>query len=655
EIELPEAERQMGVCFCPECEELLDFKTANENTPEEPDPVDSEQVEEGEGAAPEEAEPVETEGEGSANEDDAEQDPATSQEQAAAEMEFWLDDVLAATVDCSKCANSLKLDDEEKMFGIYRCPYCKADINHAKGAVVEWLIPKLGDEEGEEEPAAKRKPINLKALLPYAAVLVFGVALNYGVIAVTGYIQEKKALKAQWVLQLKSDWVELEQQTKVFDRALSNASNKASIVRLEEMSMDELKEFHEHLLTERKDAYAIWFEDTARDDITADSKLGPVVEQFRRMLDRIMRRVQLAKIDADNLNTAIGMSSFERQRAVKLLEKHMAAIRNQMHGLSAEEAVDQALVRPELLADLMKFNMMVDQFEMQSIRQAVIHLNSMMQFANLIEKHYDLNLPPGSRADAEGQGGGHPASSDHEEEPVTHASHGDEHSEPSDHEEEPAAHASHGDEHSELSNHEEEPVAHAHGDDHADHSGQGHSSHAKVKPGTLWNAEVFHWEEHQTKRAQEHQPQWDKVVAEYGDLLDLFSGFHQELKALRDGAGISRLDHPFLDGAVLQLKVDEFRALEGVATLVSHDVVARLERLATLLDPYATGSLAYNLNAHKARRVKLTHEQAGQFYERFWEEWKKFHLEKQWFKLEGISAYYHLARYDSTSSAKVHH
>jgi len=166
---------------------------------------------------------------------------------------------------------------------------------------------------------------------------------------------------------------------------------------------------------------------------------------------------------------------------------------------------------------------------------------------------------------------------------------------------------------------------------------------------------VFHWQDHRAKRAQEHQSQWDEVVTEYGHLLDSLSGFHQQLKALRNGAGLSRIDHPFLHGAVLPLKVEEFQALEGVRTLVSHDVQARLEHLAKLLNPYTPGSLAYDLNAHKSRGVKLTHEQAGEFHDRFWEEWKQFHLEQQWFELEGVSSYYHLARADSTSLAKAHH
>lgn len=655
EISLPEVQRQMGLCICPECEELIDSKAASENSSEEPESADGEQFEEGESPVEGEAESAVAEGGEATGEDVAEQDTAVAQEEVAAEMELWLVNVLAATADCSKCGNSLKLENKEKQFGMYRCPYCKADINHAKGAVIESLIPTLGDEEEEEEPAAKRKPINLKALLPYAAVLVFGVALNYGVITVTNYIQEKQALKEQWMSQLKADWVELEQQPDVFGRALSNASNKESLAGLEEMSVDELKAFREHLLTERKEAYASWFEHTG-DNITVNSTLGPFVERFRSKLNRFMRRVRLAKIDADNLDSAIGMSLFERQRARELLEGHIIAIRDQMHGLSADEAVDKALVRPELLADLMEFNLMVDQFEMQSIRQAVIHLNSMTQLANLIETQYDLKRSPGVYAAAENPVDEHAEPSGQEEEPAAHASHGDEHAEPSGDEEEPAAHASHGNEHAEPSGHEEESVAHAsHGDEHADQGEHGHSSHASVKPGTLWNAEVFHWQDHQEKREREHQSQWDEVVTEYEHLLDSLSGFHEQLKALRDGAGLSRIDHSFLHGAVLPLKVEEFQALEGAGKLVSNDIQARLERLAKLLAPYTPGSLTYDLNAYKSRGVKLTHEQAGEFHDRFWQEWKQFHLEQQWFELEGVSSYYHLARADSTSLAKAHH
>ena len=140
--------------------------------------------------------------------------------------------------------------------------------------------------------------------------------------------------------------------------------------------------------------------------------------------------------------------------------------------------------------------------------------------------------------------------------------------------------------------------------------------------------------------------------------MESFSDFHHQLKTLRKGLDLSRVNHPFLDGGVLALRVDEFKELEGVGDLVSHDVETRLGRLAKLLDPYAPGSLAYDLKSHKARGAKLTHDQADEFYERFWERWKQFHLEKQWFELEGVSSYYHLARvggHGSHASTGAHH
>ena len=81
----------------------------------------------------------------------------------------------------------------------------------------------------------------------------------------------------------------------------------------------------------------------------------------------------------------------------------------------------------------------------------MVHLSSMTQLANLIEKQYDLNPSPGDDAVAKDQDDRHSASSGHEEEPSAHASHGD---------------------------------------DHADHSGHGHSSHASVKPGTSVGAQT---------------------------------------------------------------------------------------------------------------------------------------------------------------------
>ena len=99
EIQLPEAERMMGLCFCTECEELIESKTAYEHITEEPEPVEAEKG--GESAEVEGGDPTEVA-------KPEEPDVAAAKEEAAAEMEFWLNDVLPDTVDCAKCSNSLK-------------------------------------------------------------------------------------------------------------------------------------------------------------------------------------------------------------------------------------------------------------------------------------------------------------------------------------------------------------------------------------------------------------------------------------------------------------------------------------------------------------------------------------------------------------------
>jgi hypothetical protein len=140
--------------------------------------------------------------------------------------------------------------------------------------------------------------------------------------------------------------------------------------------------------------------------------------------------------------------------------------------------------------------------------------------------------------------------------------------------------------------------------------------------------------------------------------MDSFSDFYRQLETLKRDPDLSHFQHPFLEGGVLALRVDEFQELEGAGDLVSDDVENRLERLAKLLDPYASGSLANDLKTKKTRGTHLTHDQANELYERFWEQWKQFHLEKQWFELEGVSSYYHLSRngaHSSHNSAGEHH
>ena len=556
EIQLPEAERMMGLCFCPECEELIESKTAYEHTIEEPEPVEAEKG----------GESAEVEGDDPTEEAKPEEpDVAAAKEEAAAEMEFWLNDVLPDTVNCAKCSNSLKLEDEEKMFGIYRCPYCKAEISHAKGTVVESLGSSgdAEDEEEEEEVVKKRKAINFKALLPYAAVFVFGVALNYGVIWVSDYLQEQKAHKAQWVIWLKADQTEMKERPEVYQDTLEDGKNKEAFGRLGEMSLDELKAFRGRLIKARKDSYAKWFQDTG-DNITTNPVYGPVVQGFKRKLNRFIRWVKLAKIDADNLETAFGMNSFERRKAHDLLNAHVVSIREQMDALSTDDAIDLGLVRPEVLSDLMEMSLEVDNFQLKSVKQIVVHLSSMTNKARALE----------------------------------------------------------------------------------------------ARPGTPWNAEVYQWQYFNKEREHDHHAQWHGIAAEYGHLMDSFSDFYRQLETLKRDPDLSRFQHPFLEGGVLALRVDEFQELEGAGDLVSDDAENRLERLAKLLDPYASGSLANDLKTKKTRGTHLTHDQADELYERFWEQWKQFHLEKQWFELDGVSSYYHLSRigeHSSHNSAGEHH
>ena len=344
------------------------------------------------------------------------------------------------------------------------------------------------------------------------------------------------------------------------------------------------------MIKARGDSYANWFQVTG-DKITTSSIFGPVVQGFQRKLNRFIRWVKLAKIDADNLETAFGMNSFERRKAQQLLRGHVASIREQMGALSTDRAIELGLVRPEVLTDLMEISLEVDNFQFKSVKQAVVQLGAMTKMARAMEDRYRLSQ--------------------------SSAVHTDE-----------------------------------------SHHDADHAPHTQARAGTPWNAEVFQWQDSNEQREQHQHTQWSEIVAEYGHLMDLFSGFHSQLETLKGDPNLSRFQHPFLEGGVLALRVDEFRELEGVGDLVSHDVESRLERLAKLLDPYAPGSLGHDLKSKKSSGQQLTHDQANELYDHFWEHWKQFHLEKQWFELEGISSYYHLSRigaHSSHNSAGDHH
>ena len=194
--------------------------------------------------------------------------------------------------------------------------------------------------------------------------------------------------------------------------------------------------------------------------------------------------------------------------------------------------------------------------------------------------------------------------------------------------------------------------------DRLDEYGSGRASHSYSKPGTPWNAEVFQWQDFNEEKEHDHHAQWDEIAAEYGHLMDSFSDFYRQLETLKGNPDLSHFHHPFLEGGVLALRVDEFQELECAGDLVSHDVGNRLKRLAKLLDPYDPGSLGHDLKSKKTSGQQLIHDQANELYERFWEHWKQFHLEKQWFELEGGASYYHLSRigaHSAHSSSGAHH
>ena len=299
-------------------------------------------------------------------------------------------------IACVSCDIALFLNEEEQTSGVFSCPHCKHD--HNLGEIQPVDEPSADPVEEESEPPSaepsepelpvgdpveealffddavvkKRKPINFKALLPYAAVFVFGVALNYAVIWVTGYLQEQKAHKAQWVIWLKADQTEMKERPEVYHDALEDGKNKEAFGRLGEMSLDELKAFRGRLIKGRKDSYDNWFQDTG-DKITTNSVYGPVVQGFQRKLNRFIRRVKLAKIDAGNLETAFGMNSFERRKTHALLNAHVVSIREQMDALSTDKAIEQGLVRAEVLSALMEMSLEVDNFQMKSVKQIVVH------------------------------------------------------------------------------------------------------------------------------------------------------------------------------------------------------------------------------------------------------------------------------------------
>lgn len=69
-----------------------------------------------------------------------------------------------------------------------------------------------------------------------------------------------------------------------------------------------------------------------------------------------------------------------------------------------------------------------------------------------------------------------------------------------------------------------------------------------------------------------------------------------------------------------------------------------LDRNTHRASAYAPMPLDHDVKSKKPSEQQRPHEQANELYEHFWGHWKQFHMDNQWFELEGISSYYYLSR-----------
>ena len=83
---------------------------------------------------------------------------------------------------------------KKKMFGIYRCPYCKANINHAKGEVVQSILGSIedGEEDKEDDTQTKTDQGQLQGIEAIRGVIGILSRIDFGVIKVSDYFYERK-------------------------------------------------------------------------------------------------------------------------------------------------------------------------------------------------------------------------------------------------------------------------------------------------------------------------------------------------------------------------------------------------------------------------------------------------------------------------------
>ena len=391
EIVLPEMERMVGLCFCPECEELIDSNTAQENVSEKAEFADPpEEQSESLSGEQEEVSAIED-----IEEKLVEEDVKSSTDDTASKIDFWLDDVLKKVLNCAKCDNSLKLDDEEKIFGIYCCPYCKAYVNHLKGETVLSILGPI-EEEGEDD-SPKRKPIkiNFRALMPYAALLVFAAGLIFGVIKTADYIYDRKIHAAELVSKINGLKVHMEGRTEIFGNLLDEPKIKTKLEELENLSISELEEFEKIILADYRKDYEVWFENEGEKVETVDYKVNPgttkSVAHFRKQLKQFNISIKLAKMDAENLATAMGLSKFERLEGNNLIKGHVAEIKRLLSGISTHDAIKNGLVAPRVVQSLMTAKTKIEVFEVRTARDVLDQFEGISKEVAELAKYFPVD------------------------------------------------------------------------------------------------------------------------------------------------------------------------------------------------------------------------------------------------------------------------
>ena len=636
EIALPEVERMMGLCFCPECEELIDSNTAQANVPEKPEADDDE------GADGEQPEPVVGEGEHAHVEESEKktdgQDVGAAMDVAASEMEFWLDEVLPEVVDCVKCGDSLKLDDEEKMFGIYGCPYCKVHINHSKGEEVLSILGGIEDgEDKKETPKLKPIKVNFKALRPYAALLVFSAGLIYGVIKTADYIYERTLLKKQFSETIRLKTREMKGRREIYGKLLEDEEIKSTLGQLESLSISELKGFRKTIDSESELVYAEWFEEEGKKIETINGSRELVVD-FRSKIEKLNADLKLAHMDTENLSNAIGLSDFERRQGTRLIKEHVKKMSNSLTEISNDRAIKNGLVAPRVVENLISLKAKIEDFKIHSARDAV------REFMEISKESYELSV----YFPVDG-GRGYEAIRKIISDEITlkfvstpwNPEIRNWRESKKDRKMDAWKKTTEGfdelrdslkDFHEKLGEYINPTVDLALVE-------RGLCESREKAKRAIMAGQVFVNGQKAAKASDTVKPIDELTVA--GSEKHASLGGHKLEYAKKD---FRRFNHKFLDGA-FRVSLNNFNNLDGVRELklVNKLMQTRLEELANKLDPNVSDSLSRRIRLRQASATKMTELEVKKFYDNFDELWKPFLDDREWFSRGELSSYYRLA------------